>query len=220
MAEEQENGKDEIEDKPELSDSEMIEIMEKGAKHQRYYDEDRLEQIIFPLYATTRQRELLGIYADNISSLSNTGPLQAAEEETSKRYSTLRSAIDDLDLDATNKSSLLKELDALEEAASDETQQKLVLQRLEFETKIAERQQRSRAWFIQQVLDRRMVASFVGGILLFILVLALLIAAFLGKTEMSIVENAFLIILGYFFGQVASGGVSIPGGKKADSDPN
>lgn len=52
------------------------------------------------------------------------------------------------------------------------------------------------SWFA-----RESVASLVGGILLLALATTMIIAMFSGTTVSEIVSNAFLVILGYFFGQ-------------------
>jgi len=49
-------------------------------------------------------------------------------------------------------------------------------------------------------LDRESVASIIGSILLFLMGVCLLVMMFLQKEPIKIVESAFLLILGYFFG--------------------
>ncbi|MGH3973097.1 MAG: hypothetical protein ACRDS9_07205 [Pseudonocardiaceae bacterium] len=52
------------------------------------------------------------------------------------------------------------------------------------------------SWFA-----RESVASLVGGILLLALATTMIVAMFSGTTVSEIISNAFLVILGYFFGQ-------------------
>ena len=63
-------------------------------------------------------------------------------------------------------------------------------------------ERRSRVWLT--LIERESVATIIGGVLLILLVLAQLIAMFTGTESPEIVSNAFLIILGYFFGQSVS----------------
>lgn len=72
------------------------------------------------------------------------------------------------------------------------------LRRLEQE--ISER--KARTW--QSFLRRELIATVVGSLLLLVLAIAQLIAMFYKVQTTEIVNNAFLIILGYFFGQTIS----------------
>jgi hypothetical protein len=62
---------------------------------------------------------------------------------------------------------------------------------------IAERRSRMRrSWF-----ERESVASIVGAFLLLALGITLIVAMFIGVAPTEVVTSAFLLILGYFFGQ-------------------
>lgn len=74
------------------------------------------------------------------------------------------------------------------------------LARIEAEGSLFEK--RARVW--QSLLARESVATVVGSILLLIITIALLIAMFTGVEPTEIISNAFLVILGYFFGQTVS----------------
>jgi ABC-type multidrug transport system fused ATPase/permease subunit len=65
-------------------------------------------------------------------------------------------------------------------------------------------ERRAKVW--QSFLARESVASIAGGLLLVALALSLVIAMFVGTETTDVVTNAFLIILGYFFGQSATRG--------------
>lgn len=71
------------------------------------------------------------------------------------------------------------------------------LVRMEAEGKLFER--RAAVW--QTFLARESVASVVGSILLLVIAMGLLIAMFTGIQTTEIVGNAFLVLLGYFFGK-------------------
>jgi hypothetical protein len=70
-------------------------------------------------------------------------------------------------------------------------------------------QSRNRANILSQYLQKDLVATTVGAILLIILVMAYAMAMFLDVESPDILNNAFLLILGYFFGQAASKSTSV-----------
>ncbi|KAA2223097.1 hypothetical protein [Chryseobacterium sediminis] len=53
---------------------------------------------------------------------------------------------------------------------------------------------------ILKFLDRESIASIIGSVLLLFMGICLLVMMFLGREPIKIVESAFLLILGYFFG--------------------
>ena len=61
------------------------------------------------------------------------------------------------------------------------------------------RSQMRKAWF-----GRESVASIVGAFLLLALGISLIVAMFIGTSPTEVVTSAFLLILGYFFGQTAA----------------
>jgi uncharacterized membrane protein YoaK (UPF0700 family) len=54
---------------------------------------------------------------------------------------------------------------------------------------------------IKSFLARESVATIIGAILLFCLTIVLIVAAFMHTALPEIINNAFLLILGYFFGR-------------------
>ncbi|QSB13937.1 hypothetical protein JQS43_20685 [Natronosporangium hydrolyticum] len=56
----------------------------------------------------------------------------------------------------------------------------------------------------RSLIERESVATIVGALILIAVTVALLIAMFVDVAASNIVENAFLVILGYFFGQSIS----------------
>ncbi len=60
-------------------------------------------------------------------------------------------------------------------------------------------ERRSKVW--QSFLERESVATIVGGSLLIIITLFLIVAMFVHIVSSDILNNSFLVILGYFFGQ-------------------
>lgn len=62
----------------------------------------------------------------------------------------------------------------------------------------------NQARIVRSFLEKESVASVVGSILLFLITLTLVVAMFLNIQTTDVISNAFLIILGYFFGQTVS----------------
>jgi hypothetical protein len=73
---------------------------------------------------------------------------------------------------------------------------------------VKERESRVRMW--QTLLARESVATIIGAFLLVVFVIAYLIAMFVGVETTQIVDSAFLLVLGYFFGQTVSRAQSEP----------
>ncbi len=71
------------------------------------------------------------------------------------------------------------------------------IESIDLELKLA----RGKAEIRQSWLYRENIASIVGAILLLIFAATLVVAMFVGTTATDVVTNAFLLILGYFFGQ-------------------
>jgi len=61
---------------------------------------------------------------------------------------------------------------------------------------------KSQIWL--RILARESIASILGAIILFVMTISLIIAMFAEVQITNIVESAFLLILGYFFGQAVS----------------
>jgi len=60
-----------------------------------------------------------------------------------------------------------------------------------------------KAKVVQSFIARESIASIVGSLLLLMFAVTLIVAMFRGTTVTEVVQSAFLIILGYFFGQSA-----------------
>jgi len=91
------------------------------------------------------------------------------------------------------------EIQMLQKQAQSQSQEELKA-RKEWATLSVELfERRSKVW--QSFLARESVATTVGGLLLILITIALLIAMFLNVQIPALVNNAFLVILGYFFGQ-------------------
>jgi hypothetical protein len=63
-------------------------------------------------------------------------------------------------------------------------------------------EKKSQIWLT--ILAKESIASILGGILLLVLSICLVVAMFMDINTTNIIESAFLLILGYFFGQAVS----------------
>lgn len=90
------------------------------------------------------------------------------------------------------------EVQAAQEEASLTTVSLIEQKRFELERL----ERRSAVW--RAFLERESVATVLGAILLLALVITLIVAMFTKTTVPDLVSNAFLIILGYFFGQASA----------------
>jgi hypothetical protein len=61
---------------------------------------------------------------------------------------------------------------------------------------------KSQIWL--RILGKESIASILGGVILLIMSISLLVAMFVDIETSNIIESAFLLILGYFFGQAVS----------------
>jgi len=59
-------------------------------------------------------------------------------------------------------------------------------------------------WLLDILQDRQAAASAIGACLLLAMFLFLVVAIFLGMIKPDVIVSAFTLILGYFFGHIAS----------------
>jgi hypothetical protein len=115
--------------------------------------------------------------------------------------------------DETVREKLESELTSLETESrklheqSKEVEQSQVQEQIKTEAELAKLQQelfekRSKVW--RSFLERESVATVIGSLLLVIITIALVVAMFTQVPSTDIVNNGFLLILGYFFGQTVS----------------
>jgi hypothetical protein len=93
-------------------------------------------------------------------------------------------------------------LNAQEEQTKAAAAEEQSRQQAAFEIEIRRFKERSRVY--RSFLERESVATIVGALLLLILGATHIIAMFTGTATSDILNNSFLIILGYFFGQTVS----------------
>lgn len=112
------------------------------------------------------------------------------------------------------KKKFSKELKELEDQANrieieekqldeDEKRMKSIKEELEItKSKLDVFDKKSQIWL--RILGRESVASILGGVILLLMCLSLLLAMFFGLKPSTVIESAFLLILGYFFGHSVS----------------
>lgn len=126
--------------------------------------------------------------------------------------------------DPEAKSALLERVSEFENFAKDRSIVReaiidvaLERQRSKIKLDAEERRTKTRARFWGQFLARESVATLAGSILLVIITIALLVAMFIRTIEPKIIENGFLVLLPYFFGQTISR-ARLPEGKKEEEN--
>ncbi len=80
------------------------------------------------------------------------------------------------------------------------TQLQADIQAIQLQADIDERERRTRTELWLARLSRDSIAAIVGGVLLISFAIAVIVAMFTGTEITDVVQNSFLLILGYFFG--------------------
>lgn len=124
--------------------------------------------------------------------------------EGKKSINSLRQLVEQLP-EGVDKERLLEELKKSEEqTAAAQSETRKFDQEIERETRSAaiKRETFESKWkLFRQILERESIASIMGALLMLFITLAIIIGMFTGIAAPDILGNAFLVILGYFFGQ-------------------
>lgn len=138
---------------------------------------------------------------DQIEKLISSLPEEATRENLSKQIQELKSELTSnvLVSRALDEEQLRTQIEQQLNAA--EKRAKLEIELEQARTELKTRQGKARAQSFQSYLKRDTIATLIGAILLVVLTLVLILAAFTGHQMPEILNNSFLIILGYFFGQ-------------------
>jgi hypothetical protein len=131
------------------------------------------------------------------------------ELSAGRKLESLQDLISEINDDQL-KNKLSNELLSLQKEANDYSNEsrnvatKESEEKLKIEQEIAQQQmelleRKTKIW--QSYLQRESVATIVGGMILITLTVSLIIAMFAGIESTEIINNGFLVILGYFFGQ-------------------
>lgn len=99
-------------------------------------------------------------------------------------------ALNDLQQQTNGLAEQIRETELSRQRATTDELEAIKLERFE---------RRARVW--QAFLERESVATIVGAVILVVLTGTLVVAMFLGTAPADVLSNAFLLILGYFFGQ-------------------
>ena len=100
-----------------------------------------------------------------------------------------------------NLETIIKEKGHISELSLDVEQER---QKMQIQLEAEERRAKTRITYFEKFLARESIATLVGSILLIIITVTLIIAMLNGIVEAKILENGFLVLLGYFFGQTVS----------------
>ncbi|MFM7888744.1 MAG: hypothetical protein ACKPCM_19095, partial [Pseudanabaena sp.] len=134
-------------------------------------------------------------------------------KSSERKVSNLRDLVEQLH-DEDAKATLLSEIDKLESAQIESQklqseQNKVIVEqsredeRLKAElNKITLLKEKSKIWL--SFLERESVATIVGAVLIIIITITQIVAVFSKIPTSEILNNSFLVILGYFFGQAVS----------------
>ena len=162
--------------------------------------EAQLEVGILPLLLQRKK-----LILDRLSLLSATEGVRGLREQAA--------AAGDQSVDLKDKlSSIESEVRKWQEqaaAADDARRQAMSAQAAEL-ARIELFERRSRVW--QKFLERQSVATIIGAVLLVAMFAFIAASASLGTPIPELISNAFLVILGYFFGQAKSEAGSTSGG--------
>ncbi|GHO75591.1 hypothetical protein KSD_33620 [Ktedonobacter sp. SOSP1-85] len=145
--------------------------------------------------------------------------------EGTKKFDSIRELIQNLP-DKNVKLKLENELNELqlqaqhlrEQVQETEKQQEIEKAKEEWQLTLRQRKAEVREleWKLwRSLIERESVSTIIGALLLLIIVVALIAAMFYHATSPEILNNAFLVILGYFFGQTVG---KIDGKGKSDGD--
>jgi hypothetical protein len=151
---------------------------------------ERKKLILERLKSTRINEEILE--AQNI--VKNSDAAEISEEEKHQREKLIA--------DLKKEQGQLKE--NAEAQKEEELKAKLALADLQVRAEIEMKKAKARSEIWQSFLVRESVATIVGGCLLILITVVLLIAIFFKLTAPDIINNSFLVILGYFFGQAAN----------------
>lgn len=141
-----------------------------------------------------RKRSIL----DRITSLKGDEKIESLKdiirESTDKNVQVeIDKQINELQLEIRRWQEKTREAEQAQMTAQFEQQSKLA----QISADMFER--RSKVWL--SFLQRESVATIVGGLLLIVMTISIVVANFVGIATSELLSNAFLVILGYFFGQ-------------------
>lgn len=128
-------------------------------------------------------------------------------ENASKNIFEIRKAVGDK-YDETTKDNILKLFDQLEclineksETGVKQREIEIERERMHIQLEAEERRTKNKYHFVEYFIAKEPAASIIGSLLLVVITIGLLIGAFTSNFDAKYIENGFLVLLGYFFGQ-------------------
>lgn len=119
----------------------------------------------------------------------------------------IRKAVGDK-YDETTKNNILKLFEQLEclineksETGAKQREIEIERERMRIQLEAEERRTKNKYHFVELFMAKESAASIIGSLLLVVITIGLLIGAFTNSFDAKYVENGFLVLLGYFFGQ-------------------
>lgn len=146
---------------------------------------ERKGQILDRIRALRPEQQLSELREDVASAVTDPEAREQLIEAIDRRFEEQRAAREDLDREQG-------EVEAARAAARE--------RELKLQIQIRER----RAAIYRSFLERESIASVVGAVLMLGLALTLIIGMFAHVAAPDVIANAFLLILGYFFGQATT----------------
>ncbi|MCG8732278.1 hypothetical protein [Tenacibaculum finnmarkense] len=144
------------------------------------------KKTILNLIKTKSRNEKISSLEDLINNVEDKSLRNKIEQE-----------LEELNTQTTQFEEQAKEL-SKEEREIESSKQQLEISK----TKLELLEKKSQIWLT--ILARESIASIIGAFLLVVIAVCLLVSMFLGITTTEIIESAFLLILGYFFGHAVA----------------
>ncbi|ASK29738.1 hypothetical protein CEY12_06290 [Chryseobacterium sp. T16E-39] len=149
-------------------------------------------RVIYPYHMRTYIQEVIDLLNDRINYL-----------EQREKVTSIKELVKELpENDVKERLSIeIKELEAKKEELelNKASEREIFQEQIELSKHRTEIMEKKYDIFLK-FLNRESVASMVGSVLLLLMGISLLVMMFLQKEPIKIVESAFLLILGYFFG--------------------
>lgn len=190
--------------KLQFTDTIVKEFIEKLTGTQLLICRNRIDDAISRLGQSSHEKQayLLQIKQMLLSALD-----RVQSEEASKNLAEIKETVVN-EYDDTTRASLLARITQLEELAKakmnvrDEIEATEVeRERMRIQLEAEERRMKNKFHLFEYFIARESAASIIGSVLLLLIAIALLIGMFIGRVDNKIIENCFLVLLGYFFGQ-------------------
>ena len=167
-------------------------------EHLRIQEQHELLEQLRKQEIMEREREFLAV------ALEKEKKREKETKKVEQSYQDLEQLINEVDADEATKEKIKQEFKEIREAYDAKIEGELQRQQDQFDFEWELRKAQEKTDRIIRLLDRDLVAVIIGGILLLILGIALIVLIYNDKVEPTLLESAFFVILGFFFGQGVS----------------